>query len=198
MRLYVRFLLVIVVVVSFESNQKLSEQNNIQNDTTTVISWFWLPENATMDYDASDMEDNEVTEMKIVSKLWERLNVVNKNITKDEKPKASNGTNWCGRLGKPIADIDFSKYMRTNACCEVHLQSMSIEIANDMRYKCSTDLQFYDCLKTVNSSMSKTVGNYYFNVLRPLCYHIEQDELCEDGMLCTLLIRILSKIVPEY
>lgn len=111
MRLYVRFLLVIVVVVSFESNQKLSEQNNIQNDTTTVIDWFWLPENATMDYDASDMEDNEVTEMKIVSKLWERLNVVNKNITKDEKPKASNGTNWCGRLGKPIADIDFSKYM---------------------------------------------------------------------------------------
>ncbi|GFS39049.1 phospholipase A2, partial [Nephila pilipes] len=99
------------------------------------------------------------------------------------------GTKWCGagNIAKNIDDLGI--HYGTDICCRAHDNCDDYMDGKEIKYNltntspftklhCKCDEQFYECLKTTNTSTSHTVGNLYFNVLRRSCYKLEYPQKC--------------------
>jgi len=99
------------------------------------------------------------------------------------------GTLWCGV--NDIAD-DYShlgQLWRLDTCCRQHdfcpvkvkpLQSRQglFNLSPYTKSHCSCDTIFYDCLKTVNSSESRAVGHFFFNIIGVECVEERLSRQC--------------------
>ncbi|XP_055383281.1 uncharacterized protein LOC129613305 [Condylostylus longicornis] len=94
------------------------------------------------------------------------------------------GTIWCGPGNKAPSDNTFGIFFRTDLCCRDHDRCFDIIPPRTRKYglyndgmftksHCDCDLDFYVCLKNVNSFVSNKVGFAYFNVYRPKCFRKE-------------------------
>ncbi|XP_072164428.1 uncharacterized protein [Diadema setosum] len=99
------------------------------------------------------------------------------------------GTLWCGSGN--IADTynDLGEHKSTDECCREHdhcpytISSWEsrFSIFNHRLYTlsdCDCDQRFRDCLLGVNTSVSRTVGSAYFNLLGCACFQLEEEERC--------------------
>ncbi|XP_015119975.1 phospholipase A2 [Diachasma alloeum] len=91
------------------------------------------------------------------------------------------GTLWCG-AGDIAPNSSFlGPFDHTDACCRSH-DECPTEIPSSGRYgplrnngiftrsACGCDHVFFQCLKRANSIVSSSIGNTYFNILRPQCF----------------------------
>lgn len=223
--LSVRFLVFFVLIASCASNQKLNDQDSHElpsevseeSDESSIDynnineTWQWS-ENTLYEElptSISNINATEFPKIQNASALWKKLNPRRKGTVKipterlnGQEYAAPNQNafkrSWCFRLGYRMANKSPSKFKLTDSCCKVLAESISIAINYDnVCYKCSADLAFHNCLRNVNTTMSKTVGKYYFNVLSPRCYSIEEHEDCK-GTICTPLMIISSRVVPKF
>ncbi|KAJ8981285.1 hypothetical protein NQ317_004021 [Molorchus minor] len=91
------------------------------------------------------------------------------------------GTKWCGAGNIADNDSDFGPQRDTDKCCRNHDFCPDIIEGYQTKYnltnpsfytrlKCDCDVDFYKCLKSVNTATSKQVGHIYFTALGTKCY----------------------------
>ncbi|GFY62304.1 phospholipase A2 [Trichonephila inaurata madagascariensis] len=101
------------------------------------------------------------------------------------------GTKWCGAGNIAKNYDDLGTHNSTDMCCRAHDncddymdgKATKYNLTNESRFTklhCKCDDEFYDCLKKANTSISHTVGNLYFNVLKRTCYKLEHPEKCSQ------------------
>ncbi|XP_063977007.1 phospholipase A2-like [Diachasmimorpha longicaudata] len=91
------------------------------------------------------------------------------------------GTLWCG-AGDIAPNASYlGPFDHTDACCRSHDECVT-GIPSSEKYgplrnngiftrsACGCDHAFYQCLKRANSIVSSSIGNTYFNILRPQCF----------------------------
>ncbi|PRD37886.1 UNVERIFIED_CONTAM: Phospholipase A2 [Trichonephila clavipes] len=100
-------------------------------------------------------------------------------------------TKWCGAGNIAKNYDDLGTHNGTDMCCRAHDncddymdgKATKYNLTNESRFTklhCKCDDEFYDCLKKANTSISHTVGNLYFNVLKRTCYKLEHPEKCSQ------------------
>jgi hypothetical protein len=60
------------------------------------------------------------------------------------------------------------------------------------------EMEFYNCLEKVNTSMSRSIGDYYFNKVPPTCYEIEEEDYCYGTLCESVVLKISSKSLPVF
>ena len=82
------------------------------------------------------------------------------------------------------------------------MQSVLLEINGNQGYKCSDEIIFYKCLKRVNTAMSQSIGDYYFNKNKILntCYEIREEDYClKGGEHCpSVILTISTSVLPTF
>ncbi|XP_022651735.1 uncharacterized protein LOC111246430 [Varroa destructor] len=100
------------------------------------------------------------------------------------------GTKWCGIGNKARSYDDLGGADDTDRCCREHDRAPGgikvgqtlHNITNNLSYTikpCEADEKFRQCLRGVDSRISKLVGLMFFNVLRSKCYALEKPKACE-------------------
>ncbi|CAB3984606.1 phospholipase A2-like [Paramuricea clavata] len=180
----IRYLLIVTVIATLvkayklncssgsASSESLNETkeglNNIE-DLNITETWTWLP------FNSSDPEN--------VTTLWDETI---RTHQKDEQ-----GMNWCMHVGTRFEKMNFSRFQLTNKCCKEHFKSELLEINDDLRYKCADENDFFNCLKQVNTKMSQSIGDYYFNkVPPPTCYKVEENDYCYRSLCGSAILKI--------
>ncbi|XP_067207041.1 phospholipase A2-like [Linepithema humile] len=91
------------------------------------------------------------------------------------------GTLWCGDGDRADNENDLGEFNQTDACCRAHDNCKNdlvggktqVNLKNNgifTRTACNCDNELYDCLKNVDSVLSKGFGETYFNLLGPQCF----------------------------
>ncbi|XP_041456351.1 uncharacterized protein LOC121408784 [Lytechinus variegatus] len=99
------------------------------------------------------------------------------------------GTLWCGAGNIADSYDDLGEHETTDMCCREHdhcphtIESWQnkFSIFNHRLYTlsdCRCDVKFRDCLLRVNTSVSRSVGDAYFNLLGCACFNIKEEEEC--------------------
>ena len=188
----VRFLLTLMAIIalvkanrsSCSSESTSTETSSDSNDGVNITeTWVWLegPVN-------SSESDNETV-------LWNKMTpAVRKRGNLNDKEE----TNWCMHVGAPFEEMNISTFQLTSKCCKEHLRSVLVEINNKLRYKCTDEIQFYNCLRAVNSSMSRFLGNHYFNKVPPTCYQIEEEDYCFKTICESVILKITNNTLPRF
>ena len=83
-------------------------------------------------------------------------------------------------------------------CCRLHDLCKPIIKAFQTRYHfsnpsvvpishCGCDMQFYNCLRRVNSQASNTIGKIFFNIAKMKCFDFDMRNICTSSFLgfCT-------------
>ncbi|XP_074093843.1 uncharacterized protein LOC141524089 [Cotesia typhae] len=94
------------------------------------------------------------------------------------------GTKWCGPGDIASHTYDLGQFNDTDKCCRNHDLCQPIILSKQTRYgienkgriamlSCSCDSAFYKCLKAVNSTVSRIIGNSYFNLLHRKCFYFD-------------------------
>ena len=92
-----------------------------------------------------------------------------------------------GDLAKNYTDLgtrkDLDTCCRAHDHCPVRLRALRygyglLNFGISTKSHCVCDRDFYSCLKNVNSKLSNTIGNVYFNVLKLQC--IEEGPTCVE------------------
>ncbi|CAH1369784.1 unnamed protein product [Tenebrio molitor] len=111
--------------------------------------------------------------------------VANKTFVflKEKRVLLHPGTNWCGVGHKSGSYEDLGYFAESDRCCREHdfcskkirpgETSSVFNLTNTgliVRSDCSCDARFYNCLKKVDSSVSKEMGFLYFMVFVKQCF----------------------------
>lgn len=117
------------------------------------------------------------------------------------------GTKWCGEgtLAKDYDDLGTNRAV--DMCCREHDHATDyIEpfqkkhgIRNWEPYtitNCQDDCRLYNCIKNVNSSISKVLGVFYFNVLKTRCFAYDYPLICTSYN--RFYIPLLTKRCKTY
>ena len=86
------------------------------------------------------------------------------------------------------------------------MKSVLVEINNTLGYKCKDEDLFYDCLKRVNSAMSRRIGSHYFKKNKNntnTCYEIKEEEYCFNlgnrGEYCpSVILSISARALKDF
>ena len=76
--------------------------------------------------------------------------------------------------------------------------SALVEFNNLRLYKCTDETKFYNCLKEVNSTMSGSMGEYYFNRMASACYGIEEQDFCFRTVCGSVILKIYTETIPAF
>uniref|UniRef100_A0A1I8MX66 phospholipase A2 n=1 Tax=Musca domestica TaxID=7370 RepID=A0A1I8MX66_MUSDO len=101
-------------------------------------------------------------------------------------------TRWCGRGnnandtynhlgGASVVD----KCCRKHDHCKVYIPAMSIRYGafNYRPYTlshCNCDRRFRTCLKMAGDEDSKTIGQFFFNIVQMKCFTLSKERICEE------------------
>nr|WLP01546.1 secretory phospholipase A2 isoform X3 [Androctonus crassicauda] len=140
-------------------------------------------------YDENDVE-NYITEGDIEEDIIKLLKCDNGDVKSRRKRTTDKilktltifpGTNWCGAGNKSEDNDELGKFDESDNCCKQHDECFDVIGANQTKYglknsglttlsHCDCDDAFYRCLKEVDSPVSFSIGNLFFNVLRMKCF----------------------------
>ncbi|OWF44333.1 Phospholipase A2 isozymes PA3A/PA3B/PA5 [Mizuhopecten yessoensis] len=111
------------------------------------------------------------------------------------------GTRWCG-FGNLADDIhtNVGEHQRTDSCCRSHDLCEPKVRALQKRYyynnqgiipisHCSCDVDFYNCLKGVNSPVSNKIGRIFFNIVKIKCFDFAVSDVCTLELMGVCLTR---------
>ncbi|XP_029028368.1 uncharacterized protein proca1 [Betta splendens] len=121
----------------------------------------------------------------------------NESTLQDEARKRSKrgftypGTVWCG-LGNMADDYDqLGDFAETDSCCRIHDHCPHVIHAFSSHYgytnlkwhsicHCDCDNALKDCLRKVNDTSSRVVGQAFFNVIGVSCFDFVYEEQCAE------------------
>ncbi|XP_062328647.1 uncharacterized protein proca1 [Osmerus eperlanus] len=101
------------------------------------------------------------------------------------------GTLWCG-AGNIADDVNqLGVFAETDSCCRVHDHCPHVIHAFSSKYgytnfkwlsisHCDCDNAMKDCLRKVNDSSSRVVGQAFFNVMEVPCFEFMYEEQCVE------------------
>lgn len=111
------------------------------------------------------------------------------------------GTRWCG-FGNIADDVytNVGEHRQTDSCCRSHdLCEPKVRALQKKFYynnqgiipisHCSCDVEFYNCLKGVNSPVSNKIGRIFFNVARIKCFDFVPSDVCTLELMGVCLTR---------
>ncbi|XP_057658424.1 phospholipase A(2)-like [Diorhabda carinulata] len=99
------------------------------------------------------------------------------------------GTKWCGTGDIAKNDTDFGTFLNVDRCCQAHDKcpdyisgfQTKYNLTNPVfhtRLHCSCDMEFYNCLKKINTPIALKVGLIFFNLLNNQCYKEDYPYKC--------------------
>ncbi|XP_069800994.1 protein PROCA1 [Dendropsophus ebraccatus] len=101
------------------------------------------------------------------------------------------GTLWCG-VGNNAATLsDLGEHQETDSCCRTHdhCEHVIHPFTYNYGYRnylwhtishCECDNRFKNCLRRVNDTASRVVGQAFFNVIQVQCFEFTSQELCVE------------------
>ncbi|KAM3935848.1 protein PROCA1 [Leptodactylus fuscus] len=101
------------------------------------------------------------------------------------------GTLWCG-AGNIVADeSELGEHKETDSCCRTHdhcdyvIHPFAYSYGyRNMRWHtishCQCDNRFKECLRSVNDTASRVVGQAFFNVIQVQCFEFDYKEHCVE------------------
>ncbi|XP_028405396.1 uncharacterized protein LOC114527883 [Dendronephthya gigantea] len=181
-QIYVRTILTVFVTLSCKPSYSLATV--IEGDNITEY-WEWLPDNP-VDIEEHDSENK--------TSLWSKVSQAKSRV----RPKATKDVNWCMHVGVPFENMNFSRFQLTNKCCKEHFLSALVEINSLRLYKCTDETKFYNCLKEVKTTMSRSMGDYYFNKMATACYNIEAHDYCFRTVCGSVILKISADTIPAF
>ncbi|XP_033748544.1 uncharacterized protein LOC117333382 [Pecten maximus] len=111
------------------------------------------------------------------------------------------GTRWCG-FGNIADDVytNVGEHQQTDSCCRSHDLCEPKIRALQRRYyynnqgiipisHCSCDVDFYNCLKGINSPVSNKIGRIFFNVAKIKCFDFVVSDVCTLELMGVCLTR---------
>ncbi|XP_059187443.1 uncharacterized protein proca1 [Centropristis striata] len=124
------------------------------------------------------------------------------------------GTLWCGAGNMADSYDQLGEFADTDSCCRIHDHCPHVIHAFSSKYghtnfkwhslcHCACDTALRDCLRKVNDTSSRVVGQAFFNVIGVPCFEFAYEEQCAErhwyGM-CKryekLPIAVLQEAVP--
>ncbi|MEE6469113.1 hypothetical protein FKM82_008509 [Ascaphus truei] len=101
------------------------------------------------------------------------------------------GTLWCGAGNNADTYEDLGEHKETDACCRVHDHCAHVihPFTSNYGYRsfrwhtishCQCDSQFKQCLRGVNDTTSRAVGQAFFNVIQVPCFDFTYKEQCVE------------------
>ncbi|XP_045929436.1 uncharacterized protein proca1 [Micropterus dolomieu] len=124
------------------------------------------------------------------------------------------GTLWCGAGNMADHYDQLGEFAQTDSCCRIHDHCPHVIHAFSSKYghtnfkwhsicHCDCDTALKDCLRKVNDTSSRVVGQAFFNVIGVPCFEFAYEEQCAErhwyGM-CKryekLPVAVLKEAVP--
>ncbi|KAL0973193.1 hypothetical protein UPYG_G00200140 [Umbra pygmaea] len=101
------------------------------------------------------------------------------------------GTLWCGAGNMADNYDDLGEFASTDSCCRVHDHCPHVIHAFSSNYgytnfkwhplsHCDCDNALKDCLRKVNDTSSRVVGQAFFNVIEVPCFEFKYEEQCVE------------------
>ncbi|XP_068126251.1 protein PROCA1 [Hyperolius riggenbachi] len=101
------------------------------------------------------------------------------------------GTLWCGAGDNAEDEDDLGEHRETDSCCRTHDKCEHVihPFTKSYGYKnllwhtlshCQCDSKFKDCLRRVNDTASRVVGQAFFNVIQVQCFDFRIVEQCVE------------------
>ncbi|CAN2387857.1 Phospholipase A2 [Pristimantis euphronides] len=101
------------------------------------------------------------------------------------------GTLWCGAGNNAVQPSDLGEHRDTDACCRTHdhCEHVIHPFTSTYGYRnflwhtishCQCDNNFKDCLRKVNDTASRVVGQAFFNVIQVQCFEFAYEEQCVE------------------
>ncbi|XP_075706967.1 protein PROCA1 [Rhinoderma darwinii] len=101
------------------------------------------------------------------------------------------GTLWCGAGNNAEKESDLGEHKETDSCCRTHDHCEHIIHPFTFSYgyrnflwhtisHCQCDNKFKDCLRTVNDTASRVMGQAFFNVIQVQCFEFTYKEQCVE------------------
>ncbi|XP_044141697.1 protein PROCA1 [Bufo gargarizans] len=101
------------------------------------------------------------------------------------------GTLWCGAGNNAEKENDLGEHKETDACCRTHdhCEHVIHPFTSSYGYRnflwhtishCQCDRRFKDCLRRVNDTASRVVGQAFFNVIQVQCFEFTLQEQCVE------------------
>ncbi|XP_053560565.1 protein PROCA1 [Bombina bombina] len=101
------------------------------------------------------------------------------------------GTLWCGAGNSADAYTDLGEHKETDACCREHDHCAHVihPFTSSYGYRnfrwhtislCQCDDKFKECLRRVNNTASRVVGQAFFNVIQVPCFELTFKEHCVE------------------
>ncbi|XP_072286319.1 protein PROCA1 [Pyxicephalus adspersus] len=99
------------------------------------------------------------------------------------------GTLWCGAGNIAEKETDLGEHRETDSCCRTHdhCEHVIHPLTSDYGYwnlrwhtisHCQCDNKFKECLRNVNDTASRVVGQAFFNVIRVQCFEFSYKQQC--------------------
>ncbi|XP_066454685.1 protein PROCA1 [Eleutherodactylus coqui] len=101
------------------------------------------------------------------------------------------GTLWCGAGNNAVEKGDLGEHKETDSCCRTHdhCEHVIHPFTYSYGYRnyfwhtishCECDDKFKDCLRKVNDTASRVVGQAFFNVIQVQCFELAFKEQCVE------------------
>ncbi|XP_063813449.1 protein PROCA1 [Pseudophryne corroboree] len=101
------------------------------------------------------------------------------------------GTLWCGAGNNAEEETDLGEHRETDMCCRTHDQCEHVIHPFTYSYgyrnfrwhtisHCQCDNKFKECLRKVNDTVSRVVGQAFFNVIQVQCFDLTYKEQCVE------------------
>uniref|UniRef100_A0A8C5N0F7 phospholipase A2 n=1 Tax=Leptobrachium leishanense TaxID=445787 RepID=A0A8C5N0F7_9ANUR len=99
------------------------------------------------------------------------------------------GTLWCGSGNTAESFEDLGEHRETDTCCRTHDQCEHVIHPFSYNYgyrnlrwhtisHCECDNKFKECLRRVNDTVSRVVGQTFFNIIQVQCFEFTYKDLC--------------------
>nr|XP_057937038.1 mediator of DNA damage checkpoint protein 1 [Doryrhamphus excisus] len=121
------------------------------------------------------------------------------------------GTLWCGAGNMADHYEQLGEYEETDSCCRTHDHCPHVIHALSSKYgytnfkwhsicHCDCDEALKDCLRQVNDTSSRVVGQAFFNVIGAPCFELAYEEQCAERHwygLCKRYEKLPIAVVKE-
>ncbi|XP_053313045.1 protein PROCA1 [Spea bombifrons] len=120
---------------------------------------------------------------------WDKANTIERHLHRAKRGFTYPGTLWCGSGNIAESFDDLGEHKETDTCCRTHDQCEHVIHPFSYNYgyrnmrwhtisHCQCDAKFKECLRKVNNTASRVVGQAFFNVIQVPCFEFTFKELC--------------------
>ncbi|XP_002733081.1 phospholipase A2 isozymes PA3A/PA3B/PA5-like [Saccoglossus kowalevskii] len=120
------------------------------------------------------------------------------------------GTKWCGKGDAAESEDDLGLYEEEDKCCRQHdhceryIESFrtGFNTFNPFPYTlsdCNCDEEFLNCLKGLDTTVGRDIGQIYFSELQVPCLNFDLEDVCaEKGFLGLSCLRTKKELKANF